>query len=469
VISVLDGIGIQPQLATQNYNFGSMVVGSTPVTQKVRFWLPPGSLYRDTVRITGFRFRTDQGSGGQPDFTRLPLDSTLQLIPGVRDTVEFTGAFQAQAGGNRTAEMEALTVEGVNVTSFWNGTGITLASGITGTGGNASGLCVGQSADILATVTNTGAVDLSVDSLRMSGGDFTVTNPDPNVPFVVKPGETKSITVHFAPAANGVQSAQLFVYNSTGTRLDLPINGSALAAVVNTVTQLSGTKGQTTELGADLGFSVSLPAIPPGTAITSYRVTITYDAAELLPRNAAIKLGGANPAGGTATVNSGSTKGTLIVDVTLPTPLTNGGELLAMPFGVVFDTIPTRMISATVTAVGANCLEIIGSADTIGVEPICGLTNRLIELTSGSYTLDQNRPNPFNPVTVIRYSLGLDGPTQIYLYDAQGKLVQKLIDEYEKPGVYELTLDVSNLPSGNYYYKLVSGQWSQTKMLTVVK
>jgi len=69
---------------------------------------------------------------------------------------------------------------------------------------------------------------------------------------------------------------------------------------------------------------------------------------------------------------------------------------------------------------------------------------------------------------VIRYSLGLDGATQLVLFDGNGNPIQTLVQEHQQPGVYELTVDASRLPSGRYYYQLVSGDWkSVTQTLTV--
>ena len=90
-------------------------------------------------------------------------------------------------------------------------------------------------------------------------------------------------------------------------------------------------------------------------------------------------------------------------------------------------------------------------------------------MTSDKYALNQNAPNPFNPTTKIGYSLGLDGPTRIELFDAAGTLVQVLMDEHQQPGQYEVTLDVNNLSSGMYYYRITSGDWSETKQMIVKK
>ncbi len=44
-----------------------------------------------------------------------------------------------------------------------------------------------------------------------------------------------------------------------------------------------------------------------------------------------------------------------------------------------------------------------------------------------------------------------------------------LVNEYRAPGSYEVRLDASNLAGGMYFYKLVSGSFSETKKMILVK
>ncbi|MBS1913149.1 MAG: choice-of-anchor D domain-containing protein [Bacteroidetes bacterium] len=470
VITELEGTGIDVKLATQDYDFGSMNVGDPEVNQSVRFQIPPGP-YLDSVVITGFRFRTDQ-TGGTDDYRYLPLNPAVTLDPISKPTFDFTGYFKATAGGVRTAELEAISADVPGVISHWTGRGLVRNASIAGTGGAVGSLCVGDSGVINATVENNGVIPLTVDSLVTGNGAFVVETPA--TPFVVGPGEVKQVIVRYHANVAGTVNAQLFVFNSTTDvpRLDLPLSGTSRSDVVNSSLRLIGTKGANVELGHDMVAEVSVPALPAGAMITAYRVTFTYDTTQLWARTAPtdIVLGSINTTGAAATLNTVLTKkGVVVIDVALTIPITQSGVLLTMPYGVLFTKEDKRSLAVTVDVPSTSCLVVNPSNNTINVEPICGLSLRLIELTSKSYNLDQNKPNPFNPTTQIQYSLGLDGPTQMYLYDANGKLVQKLIDEVQQPGTYELTLDMSNLPSGNYYYKIVSGTWSETKMLTVVK
>jgi len=85
------------------------------------------------------------------------------------------------------------------------------------------------------------------------------------------------------------------------------------------------------------------------------------------------------------------------------------------------------------------------------------------------YSLSQNYPNPFNPVTTISYALPQDGMVTLKIYDALGREVSTLVNEFKQTGRYTASLDASRLSSGVYIYKLTSGKYSATKKMMLVK
>ncbi|MBI2428903.1 MAG: T9SS type A sorting domain-containing protein [Ignavibacteriales bacterium] len=85
------------------------------------------------------------------------------------------------------------------------------------------------------------------------------------------------------------------------------------------------------------------------------------------------------------------------------------------------------------------------------------------------YALDQNYPNPFNPNTTISYSLPKDGIVVIKIYDALGREVRTLVNEFKSTGRYTADFDASRLASGIYIYKLVSGDYSAVKKMILLK
>ncbi len=87
----------------------------------------------------------------------------------------------------------------------------------------------------------------------------------------------------------------------------------------------------------------------------------------------------------------------------------------------------------------------------------------------GSFALEQNFPNPFNPKTVIRFSLSQTQNVTLKVYDILGKETASLINEKMLPGTYEYSFNAANLSSGIYFYKLTAGSFSQTKKMLLSK
>jgi len=92
------------------------------------------------------------------------------------------------------------------------------------------------------------------------------------------------------------------------------------------------------------------------------------------------------------------------------------------------------------------------------------------ELAVKDYGLSQNFPNPFNPTTVINYQLPKAGNVTLKVYDALGKLVRTLVDEYKSEGRHSVEFSAnSNIASGMYFYELRSGEFVSTKKMMFVK
>ncbi|MEO8664033.1 MAG: YCF48-related protein [Ignavibacteria bacterium] len=79
------------------------------------------------------------------------------------------------------------------------------------------------------------------------------------------------------------------------------------------------------------------------------------------------------------------------------------------------------------------------------------------------FILSQNYPNPFNPVTKIDFEIPSDGNVKIKVYDAAGKLISSLIDEYKTAGFYSLSFNAVNFSSGVYFYRMEFSSAGQTQ------
>ncbi len=67
------------------------------------------------------------------------------------------------------------------------------------------------------------------------------------------------------------------------------------------------------------------------------------------------------------------------------------------------------------------------------------------------FQLYQNYPNPFNPQTTITFALPKAAAVSINLYDINGRLIRKLVNEKYQTGVHKITFDGTNLGSGVYF------------------
>jgi hypothetical protein len=75
------------------------------------------------------------------------------------------------------------------------------------------------------------------------------------------------------------------------------------------------------------------------------------------------------------------------------------------------------------------------------------------------FSLTQNRPNPFNPVTDIRYQIPggrYPVPTILKIYNVLGQDVRTLVNEFQEPGSYTVTWNGADysgvdVPSGIYF------------------
>ncbi len=88
---------------------------------------------------------------------------------------------------------------------------------------------------------------------------------------------------------------------------------------------------------------------------------------------------------------------------------------------------------------------------------------------SATYDLKQNYPNPFNPSTSIKFFIPENTFTSLKIYDVNGRQISVLENKVLIIGEYEYQWNASNLPSGVYFYKLETENFTQTRKIILVK
>ena len=86
-----------------------------------------------------------------------------------------------------------------------------------------------------------------------------------------------------------------------------------------------------------------------------------------------------------------------------------------------------------------------------------------------SYSLGQNFPNPFNPSTTIKIELPESSYASLTVYNAAGQKVMTLLDGFTLKGIQSISFDASGLPSGIYFYKLVTPKFTESRKMAFVK
>jgi hypothetical protein len=149
-------------------------------------------------------------------------------------------------------------------------------------------------------------------------------------------------------------------------------------------------------------------------------------------------------------------EGTIVGDervIPLSLPLTADADevILRLPFMVTLGTaLQTPLLLTDVIAQGGDLsVEVIDGQFTL--LDVCREGEvRLFDGSTG-IALAPNRPNPFNPMTEIRFSIVEEGRTQLFVLDALGRNVRTLVDAMLPPGEHRYRFDGTGLPSGLYF------------------
>ena len=94
-----------------------------------------------------------------------------------------------------------------------------------------------------------------------------------------------------------------------------------------------------------------------------------------------------------------------------------------------------------------------------------------------AFSLGQNFPNPFNPSTVISYTIPDESEevaVRLSVFNMRAQLVKTLVDKVQQPGIYTVNWDgIDNkgrrVSSGVYFYRLSAGQFVSMRKMVLLK
>jgi len=128
-------------------------------------------------------------------------------------------------------------------------------------------------------------------------------------------------------------------------------------------------------------------------------------------------------------------------------------------------------VGANVYALGMVSGKLYAATYSYGVfyyEPDAVSVSNGNELVKG-FSLKQNYPNPFNPSTKISFSISKSAFVNLNVFDAAGKKVTVLLNDFRNAGEYDINFDASKLSAGVYFYKLQAEGFTETKKMILTK
>lgn len=312
------------------------------------------------------------------------------------------------------------------------------------------------------TIVNSGGYDLVVDTLRVIGSpDFTLGRLD--YPFVIRPGGLRRVSVRYLPTLPSA-NAYVYVESSAPESFAVGLAGERCAPLDPPTLHLV-----MPETGARSGETILLPVYGNLNrrydSSFAYELTLTYNEDILLPWSppkrdtlAAVVSGTISQSATMVEVRPGELVITGRID-----SASVGDTLVLLPMRVL---LPNRHRSSlvltkfTTSMKGLRLLADSGSFTALDCDTAGGV------ILGKRYRLGQNHPNPFNPATIIPYSIAHQERVRLILYDGMGNPIRTLLDEVIPAGEHEFHFDASGFPSGIYFYEIRSGRFQ--KMMRMI-
>jgi hypothetical protein len=252
-----------------------------------------------------------------------------------------------------------------------------------------------------------------------NAADFTVLAPTKTP--IDSAGDISTFTVVFKPSTASVETANLNITGGIPQTIALTARGGAA--------QITGTQAAPmTSLGqTSAPFTVTVNntgSCPWTTGVPTVDPQFTY-----------VSGAGTIAGGGSAPF------------VFTYTPSVAGGT-----------TYPVTFTSSTGLTTGPPVVTITTGLDAVELEAV-----------SDGFSLEQNYPNPFSGTSNVEITLPVGCLVHLAIINVEGQVVQTVLNQHYDAGSFEITLDVTRLASGTYYYQMTAGNVTLTRQMVVMK
>jgi photosystem II stability/assembly factor-like uncharacterized protein len=142
------------------------------------------------------------------------------------------------------------------------------------------------------------------------------------------------------------------------------------------------------------------------------------------------------------------------------------------------DLIATTSEGLITSSVDGTSWSWVGSINQLTVEALGNDTPSTTSIGPDGpppiTVLHQNYPNPFNPTTTIRFDLPRAEHVRLCVYNVKGELVTTIVDQHMTEGRKEVVWTATGyhgtaVASGIYFYRLVAGDFVQTRKMVLLR
>lgn len=280
---------------------------------------------------------------------------------------------------------------------------------------------------------------------------------------VVKGGESYEFNITFSPKNKGIFNINLNIPNSMASTFKIEMKGQALGI------ELETDKDEVT-IGTGSKFTFKLMAKFPQTTsgmVKQIKIKLSADPDVIgLVPNSFIK---GNELGTDWNWGSLESKGFGNYEITGTGNLSDNRtvELFSCEF---IGYLNAKHRTLLVSEIDYGCSVDLFDMTIINIEEVCFNDSRIIKMQStGKFGITSPSPNPASQSFDLNFGIGFDVNTKIEIVNYFGQTVRVLYDGMMKAGSYQETISTSELSSGTYMIRMVSGPYSGTQSLLLVK
>jgi len=288
--------------------------------------------------------------------------------------------------------------------------------------------------------------------------------------IVIAPNSTINIPVTFAPTSIGTFNSVASLTLSDGEVIVVAISGTASLSPISfsipkTSYNIEPGKNETIPVSATFGSFGS-------TQITNLEVTITYNPSIVSYQSNVNKGPGdwtwlAQPKITVSNTEERMTfSGSGLIPITTPAALQN---LLDITFKPLLGNAEISDFVVSGNYQSGVCTQVSTATTKLQLTNVCSL--RLNQITSSGFTygLMSAFPNPATTSTTVDFSIAFDAHTTIEIVNSYGIVVRKLVDVPLSAGDYRQTVDLTDLPTGYYTLRCLSGLLNATTPIVITR